>query len=126
VFHTSKRVAKKNAAEEKVNTERFSKLFNTSNFVDWTPEETLFFFRYLVEHPNLFTAYTVKIEKDVLKHTTDPLLVEKIFKLITEYHEAFNPEELYSNWQMIEYHVAMLQYLQRYMKENFTKVKANG
>lgn len=126
MFQTSKRGSMKKAAEEKANTERFHELFDTSNFVDWTPEETLFFFHYLVDHPHFFKAYTIKVEKDVLQYTTNKLLVEKVFSLITEYTDAFDPTELASDWQLIEYHVALFQHLQRFMRETFTKGEEDG
>lgn len=97
MFQTSRKISAKNKAEEKAAAERFRELFITSNFIDWAVEDTIFFFKYLVEHPQYFTSYTVKIEKDVLNHTSDNLLVKKVLDLINEYTDALIPE----NWLLI-------------------------
>jgi len=107
----------KSFEEEKAETERFADMFNTSNFMDWDGDETLFFMRYLVEHPHIFSSYTIKVEKDILARTSDKLLVEKVYNVINEWSESFDPSELVSNWQLIEYFTALICYVQKILNE---------
>lgn len=107
---------KKASHEELAQSDKFCAMFNELSFLNWTREDAVFFFKYLVEHPEMFATYTIKVEKDIMLLTSDRLKVKKAFDSIAEYGEVFNPTDLISNWQLIEYFSSLMMHIQKIMR----------